>query len=83
MGKKILIINAGSSSIKFKIYNAENKEVIAWGICERIFVDGSFKLSYFDVKDEKKGKEQKIIEKNNFSNHVDALDYLFASLSNK
>lgn len=82
MGKKILIINAGSSSIKFKIYNATNKEDIAWGICERIFIDGSFKLSYFDEKDEKKSKEQKVIEKNNFNNHVDALDYLFERLSN-
>ena len=74
LGKKIWIINAGTSSIKFKIYNATNKEDIAWEICERIFIDESFKLSYFDEKEEKKSKEQKVIQKNNFKNHVDALD---------
>ncbi|MGL5246176.1 MAG: acetate/propionate family kinase [Mycoplasmoidaceae bacterium] len=80
MSKKILIINAGSSSIKFKIYNAENKQDIAWGICERIFIDGAFKISYFNEKDEKRNNEQKIIEKSNFEDHIAALDYLFERL---
>ncbi|MGL4616846.1 MAG: acetate/propionate family kinase [Mycoplasmoidaceae bacterium] len=81
MSKKILIINAGSSSIKFKIYNAESKQDIAWGICERIFIDGAFKISYFDEKDEKRSDEKNITEKSNFDNHVDALDYLLERLS--
>ncbi|MGL5640170.1 MAG: acetate/propionate family kinase [Mycoplasmoidaceae bacterium] len=80
MSKKILIINAGSSSIKFKIYNAENKQDIAWGICERIFIDGALKISYFDEKDEKRNDELKIIEKSNFDDHISALDYLLERL---
>ena len=75
MGKKILIINAGSSSIKFKIYNGANKEDIARGICERIFLDGSFKLSYFDVKEDNKSKEQKVIEKINLNKQADVIEY--------
>ncbi|MGL5591430.1 MAG: acetate/propionate family kinase [Mycoplasmoidaceae bacterium] len=81
MSKKILIINAGSSSIKFKIYNAVNKQDIAWGICERIFIDGAFKISYFKEEDEKRNDEQRIIEKSNFEDHVSALDYLFERLT--
>jgi len=44
--KKILAINAGSSSIKFKIFDANDFAVIASGLCERIFVDGHFKMKY-------------------------------------
>lgn len=39
---KIISINAGSSSLKFKLYNMDNEEVIAKGLFERIGLDGSF-----------------------------------------
>src|SRR5574344_1700965 len=39
---KIMSINAGSSSLKFKIYNMDNEEVIAKGNFERVGIDGSF-----------------------------------------
>ncbi len=42
---KILVINAGSSSLKYQLINVEQGEVVAKGICERIGIDGS-KLSY-------------------------------------
>ncbi len=42
MSSKILVINGGSSSIKFQLMEAENYNVLASGICERIFVDGRF-----------------------------------------
>jgi acetate kinase len=50
MSKKILIINAGSSSIKFKLFEKVNYHVIASGLCERIFVDGQFTMKYGDNK---------------------------------
>lgn len=37
----ILVINAGSSSLKFQLINMENEEVLAKGVCERIGSDGS------------------------------------------
>lgn len=44
MNKKILVINAGSSSIKFRVYNHEDLVELANGLCERIFVDGHIKV---------------------------------------
>nr|ABC55677.1 acetate kinase [Ethanoligenens harbinense] len=40
---KILVINAGSSSLKYQLINVENKDVLAKGNCERIGIDGRFK----------------------------------------
>lgn len=39
---KILVINAGSSSLKFQLIDAENEAVLFKGNCERIGTDGSF-----------------------------------------
>jgi acetate kinase len=38
--KKILVINAGSSSLKYQLIEMENEEVIAKGNCDRIGIDG-------------------------------------------
>ncbi|MDR3257701.1 MAG: acetate kinase [Mycoplasmataceae bacterium] len=48
MSKKIIVINAGSSSIKFKIFEENTYKVIASGLCERIFVDGHFSMKFDD-----------------------------------
>ena len=40
---KILVINAGSSSMKYQLIYMEDESVIAKGNCERIGVDGHFK----------------------------------------
>ncbi|MGN0306157.1 MAG: acetate/propionate family kinase [Lachnospiraceae bacterium] len=37
----VLVINCGSSSLKFQLINAENEELIAKGLCERIGIEGS------------------------------------------
>ncbi len=42
MSSKILVINGGSSSIKFQLMESESYTVLTSGICERIFVDGRF-----------------------------------------
>ena len=36
----ILVINCGSSSLKYQLINADNEEVLAKGLCERIGIDG-------------------------------------------
>lgn len=40
---KILVINAGSSSLKYQLIDMDTKNVLAKGNCERIGIDGRFK----------------------------------------
>lgn len=54
--KKILVINAGSSSIKFQLFDEQTLEMNARGLCEGIKVDGNFKIVYGDKKFETKHK---------------------------
>ena len=37
---KILVINAGSSSLKYQLIEMDGETVIAKGLCERIGIDG-------------------------------------------
>lgn len=39
---KVLVINAGSSSLKYQLLDTNTQEVLAKGICERIGIDGKF-----------------------------------------
>ena len=48
----ILVINCGSSSLKFQLIDAENEKLIAKGLCERIGIDGS-QLVYQKTGEEK------------------------------
>ena len=36
----ILVINCGSSSLKFQLIDSETEAVLAKGLCERIGIDG-------------------------------------------
>ena len=38
----VLVLNAGSSSLKYQLLNPETEQVLAKGICERIGIDGRF-----------------------------------------
>ena len=38
----VLVINAGSSSLKYQLLNPETGELLAKGLCERIGIDGKF-----------------------------------------
>jgi len=37
----ILVLNAGSSSVKYQLFDMKKKEILAKGLCERIGIDGS------------------------------------------
>ena len=37
----ILVINCGSSSLKYQLINSDTEAVLAKGLCERIGIDGS------------------------------------------
>lgn len=39
---RILVINSGSSSLKFQVIDSESERVLAKGVCERIGIDGIF-----------------------------------------
>ena len=48
---KIMSINAGSSSLKFSLFNMDTKEVLLSGLFERIGIEGScYKLEYGEYK---------------------------------
>ena len=48
---KIISINAGSSSLKFQLFNMEDEKVLASGLFERIGIEGSrYTIKYSDKK---------------------------------
>jgi len=51
----VLVINCGSSSLKFQMIKSDTKEVMATGICERIGIDG--RLTY-----QKEGNDKLVTE---------------------
>ena len=36
----ILVVNAGSSSLKYQLFDMDKEQVMAKGLCERIGIDG-------------------------------------------
>lgn len=69
---KILVINSGSSSLKFQVIDSETEQVMARGLCERIGIDGSFTYKT------NSGISKK--EPIPMSNHKDAVEKLLAAL---
>ncbi len=51
---KILVINSGSSSLKFQVIDSETEAVLVRGVCERIGIDGGFtyKTENISVKEQ-------------------------------
>ena len=50
----VLVINAGRSSLKYQLFNMDNKAVLAKGLCERIGIDG--RLTHTNPNKEEKYK---------------------------
>ena len=70
----ILVINCGSSSLKYQLINMDNEEVVAKGLVERIGIDGS-KLTH-----KVPGKDDYVIE-NPMKDHSDAANAMFSALT--
>ena len=53
---KVLVLNAGSSTVKYQIIDMDNEKVLAKGLCERIGIDGrhTHKVNGESIKAEKK-----------------------------
>ena len=54
---KILVINAGSSSLKYQLFDMDDEKVLAKGNCERIGIDGIFTHKTADGRVLKKNVE--------------------------
>ena len=80
--KYILVLNAGSSSLKFGVFDSNNLQQKANGICERIGIDGWFNISYQLRSDNVRfGKEVEKLELDaEFKNHEQAIDFLLIKL---
>ncbi|MET3617509.1 acetate kinase [Peptoniphilus olsenii] len=72
---KILVINCGSSSLKYQLIDMENEEVLAKGLVERIGIEGA------RIKHETIGKDKKTIE-TPMQDHKKALELVMDSLTN-
>ena len=49
----ILVINAGSSSLKYQLIDIDTANVLAKGLCERIGIEGSMLTQKVEGKDNK------------------------------
>ena len=70
---KILVVNAGSSSLKYQLLDMENEKVIAKGNCDRIGIDGHVSHKTFDGRT--------IDEDCDFPTHTEAFEKLVEVLT--
>ena len=71
---KILVLNCGSSSIKYKLYNMDDHSVMAAGGAERIGLDGAFvKVTMPD------GEKKKIMH--DMPDHKEGVNFVFSLLT--
>ena len=73
---KVLVINAGSSSLKYQLINMDDLSVLAKGLCERIGIEAS------RLKHTPAGKDTVIIERD-MKDHTDAINMVIAALTDK
>ncbi len=71
---KVLVINCGSSSLKYQLIDSETELVMAKGLCERIGIDGS-NLEY------KRGESPKTSTQVEMKDHTDAVNLVLEKLS--
>ena len=72
---KILVINAGSSSLKYQLLDMETEKVVAKGNCERVGLTEPF-ITY-------KANGQSYKFDNGAKDHKDAVEKVLAILANK
>ena len=71
---KFLILNAGSSSLKFRLYQMPEFNLIVKGVCERIGLKEGFIDYYFN------NERQRFMC--DFSNHIEALNKAISAVWN-
>lgn len=73
---EVLVINCGSSSLKFQLINSKNESVLAKGLCERIGIDRST-MTYNPADGEK------ITEEIPMPTHSEAINAVINALTDK
>ncbi|MBS4536092.1 acetate kinase [Clostridium sp. D2Q-14] len=73
---KILVVNCGSSSLKYQLIDMTNEEVLAKGLAERIGIEGS------RIKHKSTGKEEVLIEQP-MDDHKKAIGLVLEALVNE
>ena len=71
----VLVINCGSSSLKFQLINAQTEKVLAKGLCERIGIDG--RLTYQPAGGEKEKSDLAM------PTHTEAIQFVIDALTNE
>ena len=72
---KILVVNAGSSSIKYQLIEMDNESVLAKGVCERIGQESSTLKHY--------GKKRVEIDNLKMPTHIEGMKYVLDALVDK
>lgn len=72
----ILVINCGSSSLKYQLINSNSEEVLAKGLCERIGIEGSA-ITHQPKNGEKKTEHAAM------NNHTDAVKFVIEKLTDE
>ncbi len=70
----VLVINCGSSSLKYQVIDSETEQVLAKGLCERIGIDG--RLVYTPVGGEKEVSDL------DMPTHKQAIQFVIDALTN-
>ncbi len=73
----VLVINAGSSSLKYQLFDMEKETVLAKGMCERIGIDG--RLKHTPVSNGKPVFKEDI----NLPTHAEAISAVIEKLTSK
>jgi acetate kinase len=74
--KLILVLNCGSSSLKFSVLNSFSKKTYVSGIVERLFLKNTVVYIYTHHKTYKK-------KLSDYTNYVDALNFIFKKIKDK
>ena len=69
----VLVINCGSSSLKYQLINSDTEDVLAKGLCERIGIDG--RLTYQPAGGEKNVSEKAM------PTHTEAIQFVIDALT--
>ena len=70
---KILILNAGSSSLKYQLIDMVGENLLAKGLVERIGIDGG--------KIKQTVGDKVLVKKKNMKNHIDGIEMMIAALT--
>lgn len=73
---KVLVINAGSSSLKYQLIDMTDEAVLAKGLCDRIGIENSF------IKQSRDDEEAVVLNKV-LKNHKDAIEAVISALTDE